>query len=106
MHASTSSRPQEATEHILAAALDHHPADREAFLARACGDDHALLAEVQGLMAAHEAMPGQFLDKWAAAHLVLGGSGAGKAPGTGKKGGSKKIQHLMSLLLARLRMRG
>ena len=39
---------------ILTAALDHAPEDREAFLATACGEDAALVAEVCALLAAHE----------------------------------------------------
>ncbi len=56
----TPSRPDRA-RHILADALDHAPEDREAFLATACGEDAALLAEVRALLAAHEAMPESFL---------------------------------------------
>jgi serine/threonine protein kinase len=49
-------------EDILIAALDHAPEDREAFLKTACGEDAALLAEVRGMLAAHDAMPTGFLD--------------------------------------------
>jgi len=53
--------PANSAETILFAALDHAPEDREAFLATACGEDAALLAEVRALLAAHEAMPESFL---------------------------------------------
>ena len=53
--------PFNRAESMLIAALDHAPEDREGFLAKACGDDVALLAEVRALLAAHEAMPTGFL---------------------------------------------
>ena len=46
-------RPDPArVKQIVAAALDRSPAEREAFVAGACGDDAELLAEVQSLLAA------------------------------------------------------
>ena len=38
---------------LLAAALEHEPAEREAFLEQACGDDAALRREVASLLKAH-----------------------------------------------------
>ena len=49
--------PADPAGHILTAALDYAPEDREAFLALACGENAALLAKVRALLAAHEAMP-------------------------------------------------
>ena len=66
MNASPDSPLQDGAALLLAAALEYDPADRETFLTEACGADHAMLAEVQALLAAHEAMPGQFLDEPAA----------------------------------------
>ncbi len=72
MHTSMNpSRPDRA-RHILAAALDHHPADRDAFLITACDNDAALLAEVRMLLAAHEAMPTGFLAGSAVEGIVAG----------------------------------
>src|SRR5262245_41827133 len=41
-------------EDLYHAALERESAQREAFLAQACGDDEALLREVSSLVAAHE----------------------------------------------------
>jgi eukaryotic-like serine/threonine-protein kinase len=41
-------------ESLFAEALEHWPADRAAFLARACGSNVALLARIAALIAAHE----------------------------------------------------
>jgi serine/threonine protein kinase len=41
-------------EDVFHAALDRAPADREAFVAAACGGDAGLRQEVEGLLRAHE----------------------------------------------------
>jgi Tol biopolymer transport system component/serine/threonine protein kinase len=46
---------------LFYAALERGPADRAAFLAQACGDDHALRHEIESLIAAHE-QSGDFID--------------------------------------------
>src|SRR5687767_14760789 len=53
--------PPDEAGHLLAAALDHAPEEREAFLDVACGNNAVLRAEVRLLLAAHEAMPPDFL---------------------------------------------
>ena len=63
--------PSDQLGHILTAALDRDPAEREAFLAMACAGDAALLAEARALLAAHETMPTGFL-----AEPVVGGIAA------------------------------
>ncbi len=50
---------------LFHAALDRVPAERDAFLAAACGDDAALRAEVESLLKAHE-QSGEFLERPAA----------------------------------------
>lgn len=59
--AMTNPPPSHRADGILIAALDYAPEDREAFVITACGDDATLLAEVRALLAAHEAMPSDFL---------------------------------------------
>src|SRR5436190_1505874 len=46
---------------IFAAALEHEPAERPAFLAEVCGGDVDLRAEVESLLSAHQAA-GSFID--------------------------------------------
>jgi serine/threonine protein kinase/WD40 repeat protein len=53
--------PSDDAEHVLAAALEHDAAERDAFLDAACGSNAVLRAEVRLLLAAHEAMPPEFL---------------------------------------------
>ena len=53
--------PPNSAEAAFNAALGHPPAEREAFLAAACGDDDALLRDVRALLAAH-ATAGDFLE--------------------------------------------
>jgi hypothetical protein len=53
--------PSHRAEGILNAALERDLAEREAFLIDACAGDAAPLAEVRALLAAHEAMPIDFL---------------------------------------------
>jgi serine/threonine protein kinase/Leucine-rich repeat (LRR) protein len=53
--------PPDEAGRLLAAALDHAPEDRDAFLDVACGDNAVLRAELRLLLAAHEAMPPHFL---------------------------------------------
>lgn len=45
--------PFDQAEHILTAALDHDPAEREAFLAAACGGDGAFRAGFDTLFLLH-----------------------------------------------------
>jgi serine/threonine protein kinase/DNA-binding SARP family transcriptional activator len=75
---------------LLEAALELPPAERETYLAAACGEDAPLLAEVQALLAAHESAPTVFLGAPAADGISGGGldallaSGAtGSAPADG-----------------------
>ena len=56
----TPERWQEVKE-IFQSALDRAPGDRSAFVAAACGQDQALLSEVESLLAAHE-RDGTFLE--------------------------------------------
>jgi hypothetical protein len=65
--------PQDGAARILTDALERDPSDRESFIAEACGGDRALLEEVTGLLAAHDAMPGQFLDAPAATIAMQAG---------------------------------
>jgi len=55
-------------KHLVQAALDRGPDDRETFLDKACAGDHALRAEVGSLLAAHEAA-GDFAER-AAIHAL------------------------------------
>jgi serine/threonine protein kinase len=55
---------------VFGAALAHEPDEREAFLRDDCGDDAALLEEVQSLLAAHAAADG-FADGTALERLPL-----------------------------------
>src|SRR5689334_21810339 len=48
---------------ILQAALVCAPEQRETFVRDACGDDEALRREVLSLLAAHDAMTGDFLER-------------------------------------------
>ena len=68
MNSSMTQPPSDGAGRILAAVLDHDPAERVAFLATACGEDAALLAEMRDLLAAHEAAPAGFLDAPAVAN--------------------------------------
>ena len=63
---------------VFAAALTRGPEQRAAFLDGACGGDHALRREVDGLLAAHEAASG-FLST----PVGLDGDGADEAGGPG-----------------------
>ncbi|HST07546.1 MAG TPA: protein kinase, partial [Gemmatimonadaceae bacterium] len=58
-------------EAILRASLSCAPAQRDAFVAQACGDDAELRLEVESLLAAHD-RTGAFLDRPAAEELVAG----------------------------------
>lgn len=49
-------------EEIFHSALEYKSAEREDFLARACGEDQSLLDEVRSLISSHE-HSGEFLDK-------------------------------------------
>jgi len=63
-------------EELFYAALEREPAERESFLAAACGSDSSLRAEVCSLLEAHE-QPGSFIDAPAyqvAAELLAGDS--------------------------------
>jgi serine/threonine-protein kinase len=62
-------------EAILRASLSCEPAQRDAFVAQACGDDAALRLEVESLLAAHD-RTGDFLDRPAAEHLATGNAPA------------------------------
>ena len=48
---------------IFERTIEVDPADRDAFVARECGDDAELLAEVQGLLKTYDAAPDSFLEK-------------------------------------------
>jgi len=61
MSTSMTPPPPERARDLLAAALDQHPDDRDAFVVAACEADAALLAEVRALLDAHEAAPTGFL---------------------------------------------
>ncbi len=54
---------------ILRASLSCEPAQRDAFVAQACGDDEEIRLEVASLLAAHD-RTGDFLDRPAAEQLV------------------------------------
>lgn len=54
---------------ILRASLSCEPAQRDAFVAQACGDDEEIRLEVASLLAAHD-RAGDFLDRPAAEQLV------------------------------------
>src|SRR4051812_16335154 len=70
MSTSTQSSISSHAEHILAAALDFVPEDRDAFLVNSCGDDAEMLAELRTLVAANEAMPTGFFSKPAVTHIA------------------------------------
>ncbi len=90
----TTPPPSNSAEGILIAALDHAPEERDAFLVTACGEDAALLTEVRGLLAAHEAMPSGFLAEPAAKGIsdsdleatIKYASGTGPAAATEREG--------------------
>jgi serine/threonine-protein kinase len=58
-----------AVDAILQAALACEPARRDAFVAEACGDDGELRREVASLLAAHDGVDSDFLERPAAAVL-------------------------------------
>jgi serine/threonine protein kinase len=60
---------------ILRASLSCEPAQRDAFVAQACGDDEELRLEVVSLLAAHD-RAGDFLDRPAAEQLAAGNAPA------------------------------
>ncbi len=60
---------------ILRASLSCEPAQRDAFVAQACGDDEEIRLEVASLLAAHD-RAGNFLDRPAAEQLVAGSTSA------------------------------
>jgi tRNA A-37 threonylcarbamoyl transferase component Bud32 len=62
-------------EAILRASLSCEPAQRDAFVAQACGDDEELRLEVESLLAAHD-RTGSFLDGPAAEQVVAGNAPA------------------------------
>src|ERR1043165_4426433 len=49
-------------EEVFHLALQYDDAEREAYLARMCGEDQSLLDEVRSLISSHE-YSGEFLDK-------------------------------------------
>ena len=53
-------KPPARAEATFNSALERPPAEREAYVAQACGDDTVLIAEVHGQLAAHEGA-GEFL---------------------------------------------
>ncbi len=81
--------PSDGVEHLLVTALDHDPADRDAFLVTACGDNLALLGEVRALLAAHDAAPTGFLNEVASLDPDDLGATVIASPGT------VPLQHLL-----------
>ena len=76
---------------IFAQALEREPTERAAFLAKACGGDAELRAQVESLLSAHQAA-GSFIDGSASdvAASVLGNTAAGRA-----RLGQYKIEKLL-----------
>jgi hypothetical protein len=70
-------------EALFAAALEKRtPAERAAYLEGACGDDHALRARIEALLAAHEASGGVLGAPPEALPLTTGYRPLGEGPGS------------------------
>src|SRR5437016_379609 len=75
---------------VFTAALQLPAAERAAYLARACGDDHALRQKVEALLKGHDQV-GDFLEnshQTSALHARAGVS-AGEKPGDGRRSDSE-----------------